>query len=74
MGLATLTQEQLKGVKASILVIVLVLVLFALILVSGDPIVDFRNEPSSLAYVVGVYTPVMALCLLAYRRLRKTWV
>lgn len=73
MGLTTLTQEQAKGVKASMLVIMLVLVLFALILVSGDPIVDFRNEPSSLAYVVGVYTPVMALCLLTYRRLRKTW-
>jgi hypothetical protein len=71
MGFPVLTQEQAKGAKASILVIMLVLVLFALILVAGDPIKDFREEPPSLAYVVAVYTPVMALCVLAYRRLSR---
>ena len=71
MGLSTLTQEQVKGVKASILVIMLVLVLFALVLVAGRPIMDFHSESPSLVYVVGIYIPVMALCIVAYRRLSK---
>ena len=71
MSVPVLTQEQEKGVKASIFVILLVLVLFALILVAGDPIMDFRNESPSLVYVVAVYIPIMALCVLTYRRVRR---
>jgi len=66
----TLTSEQKKGVKTSIVVIMLVLVLFVLELLAGHPIMHFKTEPASVAFAVLVYTPVMAICLLAYRRLR----
>jgi hypothetical protein len=64
-----LTTAQKNGVKASIFVIMLVLVLFVLVLVAGHPIMYFGTEPPSVAYAVVVYTPVLALCALAYRRL-----
>jgi hypothetical protein len=70
MGKVTLTSDQEKGVKTSIVVIMLVLVLFVLELIAGNPIMDFKTEPLSVAYAVLVYTPVMAICVLAYRRLR----
>ena len=70
MGAGSLSQEQEKGVKASVVVVFLVLALFLLILVAGQPIVDLGSEPLSVAYTVLIYTPVMAICLLAYRRLR----
>jgi len=70
MGAVALTSEQSKGVKTSILVIMLVLFLFVLILVTGRPIMHFGTEPPSVEYAVVVYTPVMAICILAYRRLR----
>ena len=70
MGEVALTTEQRKGVKTSIIVIMLVLMLFVLILVAGHPIVYFRTEPVSVAYALLVYTPVMSICVLAYRRLR----
>jgi hypothetical protein len=69
MGLE-LTAAQKNGAKASILVIVLVLVLFVLVLIAGHPIMYFGSEPASVAYTIVVYTPVLALCALAYRRLR----
>jgi di/tricarboxylate transporter len=72
MNQLTLTEEQRRGVRASILVVMLVLVLFVLVLVAGRPIMDFGNEPLSIAYTVVIYIPVMALCLLAYRRLRRS--
>lgn len=70
MGTAALTSEQSKGVKTSILVVMLVLFLFGLILVAGHPIMHFGTKPSSVAYAVLVYTPVTAICILAYRHLR----
>ncbi len=70
MGEVALTSEQRKGVKTSIIVIMLVLVLFVLVLVAGRPIMYFKTEPVSVGYVLLVYTPVMAICVLAYRRLR----
>lgn len=70
MSATTLTYEQSKGVKTSVLVIMLVLFLFVLIMVAGRPIVYFGNETPSLAYAVAVYIPVLAVCILAYRRLR----
>jgi len=70
MDAVALTSEQRKGVKTSILVIMLVLLLFVLILAAGRPIVHFGTKPPSIAYAVAVYTPVLAICILAYRRLR----
>lgn len=70
MGEVALTTEQTKGVKTSIVVIMLVLVLFVLELVAGNPIMHFKTEPASVAYAILVYTPVMGVCFLAYRRLR----
>ena len=69
MALGTLTQDRRKGVKASILVLLLVLVLFATILAAGRPIMDFGTEQPSVAYLFAVYIPVFAICILAYRRL-----
>lgn len=66
----TVTTEQRKGVGVAILVVMLILVLFVLISVAGRPIMYFGTEPLSVAYAVLVYTPVMAVCLLAYRRLK----
>jgi hypothetical protein len=48
----------------------LVLLLFILVLVAGSPIKDFGTEPPSVAYAILIYTPIMAICILAYRRLR----
>jgi hypothetical protein len=61
--------EQRKGAVLSIAVVLLVLVLFMLILAAGHAIMDFGTKPLSVAYVVAVYIPVMALCYSAYRRL-----
>jgi len=69
MGTETLTSEQRKGVITSILVVMLVLFLFGVILVAGRPIMYFGTETSSVAYVVAIYAPVVAICILAYRRL-----
>jgi hypothetical protein len=69
MSQIALSADQRKGARTSVLVVMLVLLLFALIMVAGHPIMYFGTEPPSLAYVVGVYVPVMALCILAYRRL-----
>lgn len=44
--------------------------MFALLLLAGRPIVGLGDKAVSLAYALGVYTPVIALCLLAYKRLR----
>ena len=65
-----LTTEQKNGAKASILVIVLVLVLFVMVLVAGHPIMYFGTGPASVVYTIVIYTPVLALCALAYRRVR----
>jgi flagellar basal body-associated protein FliL len=65
-----LTTAQKNGAKASILVIVLVPLLFVLVLVAGHPIMYFGTAPASVAYTIVIYTPVLALCALAYRRLR----
>jgi hypothetical protein len=65
-----LTTAQKSGAKTSILVIILVLVLFVLVLVAGRPIMYFGSGLVSVAYTIVVYTPVLALCALAYRRLR----
>ncbi len=65
-----LTTAQKNGAKASILVVMLVLVLFVLLLIAGRPIMYFGTESASVAYTILVYTPVLALCALAYRRLR----
>ena len=70
MGAQTLTAEQSKGVKTSVLVVMLVLTLFVLILLAGQPIMYFHTEPLSVAYAIAIYVPVMAVCILAYRRLR----
>ena len=70
MGAVTLTSGQRKGVKTSILVTMLVLLLFVTILVAGRPISYFGSEPPSVAYAVAIYTPVIAICVLSYRRLR----
>ncbi len=66
-----LTADKRKAALACVLVVMLVLVLFVLELVAGRPIMDFRNEPLSVAYAVGVYVPVIALCILAHRRLGR---
>jgi hypothetical protein len=71
MGQVALSADQRKGVKASILVVMLVLVLFSLVMVAGHPIMYFGTEPLSVAYTVGIYLPVMAICVLAYRRLGR---
>ena len=70
MGAQTLTAEQSKGVKTSILVVMLVLILFVLILIAGQPIMYFHSEAQSVAYAIAIYVPVTAVCILAYRRLR----
>ena len=72
MGQVALTSEQKKGIRASILAVMLVLALFVLILVSGRPIMDFGSEPVSVAYTVLIYVPVMAICILAYVRLGRS--
>ena len=72
MGPEALTAEQKRGVKVGILVLMLVLLLFVAILVAGHPIMKFGTEPLSVAYAVGIYVPVIALCLLAYRRLGRS--
>ena len=69
MSQVSLTREQKKGVKASIVVVMLVLVLFLSLLLAGRPIMYFGSEPPSAAYAIAVYVPVMAVCALAYRRL-----
>jgi p-aminobenzoyl-glutamate transporter AbgT len=66
-----LTAEQKKGIKVAIVVVMLVFLLFLVVLVSGQSIMAFQNEPVSVAYAVLVYTPVMALCALAYIRLQR---
>jgi len=65
-----LTTEQKKGVKVSILVVMLVLLLFVMISVAGQAIPYFGSKPLSVAYSVLVYIPVMAVCVLAYKRIR----
>jgi len=72
MSQVTLTEDQRKGIRASILAVVLVLVLFVLVLAAGHPIMYLGSETASIAYVVAVYIPVMAICLLAYRRLGRS--
>lgn len=69
MVAVALTSEQSKGVKTSIVVIMLVLLLFVLILIAGQPIVYLGDEPPSIAYAVAIYAPVLAICFLVYRRL-----
>ncbi len=71
MAQPALTEEQRKGVRASIIAIMLILVLFVLVLLSGDPIMYFGTEPPSVAYTVVVYLPVIALCAIAYRRVSR---
>jgi hypothetical protein len=74
MSHESLTSDQIGGVKASAVVLMLVLVLFALLLVAGAPILDFGNKPLSVAYVVVIYIPIMVVCGLAVRRLtRRLW-
>lgn len=70
MGALELASEQRKGVKTSIVVLMLVLVLFVIVMVVGRPIMYFGTKPPSVAYAVAIYAPVMAICILAYRRLR----
>ncbi len=65
-----LTAGQKKGVKVAILVVMLVLLLFVLILIAGAPIADFGSDPLSVTYAILVYIPVIAVCVLAYRRIR----
>jgi hypothetical protein len=69
VGQVALTAEQRKGAKVAILVVILVLVLFVSLLAAGRPIMHFGTEPLSIAYTLLVYVPVMAICVLAYRRL-----
>jgi hypothetical protein len=71
MALKTLTHEQQKGVKVSVMVVLLVLALFVAIMVAGSPIVYFKTEPISVAYTIAVYVPVIVVCLLALRRLAQ---
>jgi Na+-driven multidrug efflux pump len=71
VGLVALTYDQRKSVKVSMLVAMLVLVLFAVLLVAGRPIMYFGSDSLSVAYLVAVYLPIMAICLLAYRRMTR---
>ncbi len=68
-GANPLTMEQAKGAKLSIVVVMLILLLFVVVLVAGSPIVALGNEPSSVVYSVAIYLPVVAVCILAYRRI-----
>lgn len=72
MALRALTRDQRNGVKVSLLAVMLVLFLFETILVAGSPIMYFGSQPQSVAYVFAVYIPVIAVCLLAYRRLGRS--
>jgi len=65
----SLTAEQRKGIKVAILVLLSVMALFLLVLVAGDPIMYFGTKPPSVAYGILIYTPVVALCAMAYKRL-----
>ncbi len=67
-----LTAEKRKGVKATFVVVMLVLVLFVLVLLAGSPILVFETKPLSVAYALVVYVPVMALCYVAYRRMQRS--
>lgn len=67
-----MTSGQKKGVRATIVVLMLVLALSVALLIAGHPIAYFGSKPASVAYAVVVYLPVMALGLLAYRRVRSS--
>ena len=71
MAGVSLTADERRGVRASLLVVMSVLVLFVVILVAGRPIKDFGAEPASVGYALIVYVPVMVMCLLAYRRIGR---
>ena len=70
MGAEQLTSGQKKGVRATVLVLMLVLLLFVVILAAGRPIPDIGSEPASIAYAVLVYVPALAVCIQAFRRIR----
>lgn len=70
MARKALTREERQGAEAAAVVVLLVLLLFVLLLLAGPPIVGLKSEALSLFYAVAVYTPVIVLALVTYRRLR----
>ena len=71
MEAAMLGPEQKAGVKASIVVVLLILVLFLVVLVSGQPIMQLQSEQFSVAYSLAIYIPVLIMCLAAYRKAKR---
>ncbi len=66
-----MSEEQKKGVRVGIYMNFLVLLVFLVVLATGHPIALFRTPALSVAYSVIVYLPVMILCAVAYRRLKR---
>lgn len=71
MEARTLSGAEKTGVRAVILSILCVLVLFVLLLVIGQPIHYFGSKALSVTYVVVIYVPVVLLCVFAYRRISR---
>ena len=71
MARESLSEEQKKGVRVGIYVNFLVLLVFLVVLATGQPIAFFQTPEASVAYSVVVYLPVMILCVIAYKRLRQ---
>ncbi|MDG6904900.1 MAG: hypothetical protein JRN20_03845 [Nitrososphaerota archaeon] len=60
-----------KGIKTAIYVDLLILVLALIILASGSPIGYFKTTALSALYAIIAYVPVIFVCILALRKLRK---
>jgi hypothetical protein len=71
MEAKTLGEAEKKAALVSILVVMLVLMLFVSVMVVGQPISYLGSEPTSVAYALLVYLPVILLCLTAFRRIRR---
>ena len=59
------------GAKIAVAAALLILLVSAVQLLLGSPIAFFGSTVVSTAYVILVYLPVFAACVLAYRRLKR---
>ena len=64
-------QDVKAGGKLAVLVALLILLVSMVQLPLGSPIAFFGSTELSVAYVLVVYLPVFAVCVLAYRKLRR---
>lgn len=58
------------GAKLAVAVSLLILLIAVIELLLGRPIAHFGSLALSVAYVLVVYLPVIAVCVLAYLRLK----